>query len=91
MKEYKGEYYDAVALDGGCRLMLNHNETPEAVKTCIDESNQRAMKKGYKAERWIITHVKWSTCYSDDGIFVEAKRTENAFAVYPAILEGSAK
>ena len=86
MKKYEGECFDTIAVNGNHRLILNHNETFYDVVNCINESNKRATRKGYKAEQWIITQVRWCSIYDDEGNFVRSERTQQAVTEYPVLL-----
>ncbi len=85
MKRSDHECYRTIAPNGGHRLAAE-GETLEELKNKIDASNERAVRLGYKAEQWIITHEERHFWYNDDGVFVKSEVIEEALEVYPAEL-----
>lgn len=82
MKRVEGSRYNTMALIGSGRLVVR-GDSLEETRREIDESNERAMKRGYKAESWIITHQEWYRWYDDEGNFVRSEQLEQAIEVYP--------
>lgn len=86
MKRYSFERYNARALTGSASLYLLHDDTLEGTKQDIDASNERAEAQGYKAERWMITHIEVYTYVDDNGQFVKREELEQAVEIYPEVL-----
>lgn len=82
MKRYESSRYDTLSLGGNCRL-VTRGESLEGIKQEIDDSNARAVAKGYKAESWLITHRESYTYYDDNGMFNRSEELEIAIEVYP--------
>lgn len=81
MKRYESDGYKARGVKGGYYLAKD-GDSLEEMKQIIDESNDRAMKKGYKKEQWIIVHTEWYSWYDND-MFVKRETIETAVEVYP--------
>ena len=82
MKRIEDKSYDTIALSGSHRLMVS-GESLESTRKEIDDSNRRAISRGYKAERWIITYRERCNLYDDDGRFVRCEECERAVEIYP--------
>ena len=82
MKRYESDGFRAMHLFGGSYLST-HGETLEEIRREIDESNERAIKRGYNAESWIITHTEYYSWYDDNDMFVKREEYEQAIEVYP--------
>ena len=87
MKRNSFERYNARALNGSSCLYLWHDDTLEGVKGDIDASNKRAMEQGYKAERWLITHIEVYVWVDDAGMFSKREELEQAVEIYPEEVE----
>lgn len=82
MKTYTSRRYKAMAIHGGSYLS-REGDSLEEMEQIIDEANQKAMKKGYKKEQWIIVHTEWYSCYDNNDMFVKSETIETAIEVYP--------
>lgn len=82
MRKHESDEFLARALTGGSYLMTNSG-TLDGVRKEIDASNDRAVKKGYKSSRWIITHREYYTWTDDNGQFLRSEILETAIEVYP--------
>ena len=83
MKRYGGDYWKAVHLNGQSGLLGQYDSIRE-VRKLIDETNERQIEAGYKAEKFLIVSVEWNRFYDDDGVFRSSDTLEQVVEKYGA-------
>ena len=82
MMKYTSTQYEARQLTGSGRLATTW-ETLDKAKKGIDKTNERAVKNGYMAERYLITKTVSETEWTDKMKFKSRTVTEKAIQTYP--------
>ena len=75
-------YWEVEALDRSHKLVTRGNNCTELMKE-IDEANARAIERGYKPEKWMITATDVFTLYDLNGEFCSEESTTRKVLVYP--------
>lgn len=82
MKKNEYDYYRVTEADGIISLS-SLRDTVEEAREIIRNSNERAVRQGYEAKRWLIVHVHSLSVYEDDGKFVSRDISERVVEEYP--------
>ena len=82
MKRFTSTQYEARQLIGSGRLATTWASLDKAKKG-IDKANERAVKNGYMAERYLITKTVSETEWTDKMKFRSRSVTEKAIQTYP--------
>ena len=85
MKRYESDRFRAMGMDGHSYLATSDLPLDE-LKAEIDKANAKAVKLGYKAEQFIITHTEYYRYEDDNGMFVKHEVYETAVEIYPKSL-----
>ena len=84
MKRIESDQFRARLENGGGYLCLRGIPySVDDVKREIDYSNKRAAEKGYKPERYLITHTEHYLYTDDDGRFIKSETIETGLEYYP--------
>lgn len=83
MRRIESDRYDTMCLKGAGNRLSVVGETLERTREEIDESNKRAVRMGYKASQWIITHIEHYAWFDDNDRFIKSEDIESAVEVYP--------
>lgn len=86
MKKYESDEFIARNLRGSGYLLAK-TQLLEEMKREIDDHNERMISRGFKPEKYLITHEERYRWVDDDGIFVRSEIYEQAVEIYPATLD----
>ena len=87
MKHHGGTYYTVKATNGysGLCTTPDSEKSIESSRILIDETNARAVQRGYKVKQYGIFLVNWHRWYNGDAL-VMSEENESLVETYPAEL-----
>lgn len=87
MTHRTGSFYTVKDLtgNGGLCTTPRSEESVEESRKLIDESNARAVQKGYRANQYAIHLTIWHRCYDGD-LLILSERSESYIETYPTKL-----
>ena len=85
---YSSSKYEIEHLSGNGGLCYydDGEDSIEQVRQFIDETNARAVSRGYKEEQFCIVRTEFHSFFDKNGYFLRREITTNRVEIYPAIL-----